>query len=312
MSRRELPRRPRDLFASRRLRVSLPALAPGDIVVADPFASAVIRVSPRTGAQTLLFWNGALRPWSVAVTPARQVAVGLQSVVDGHTQLLEIMIGTSEGTVRARFPSPRVIHGVAAASLGSLIVSVTGLGGVSDDAIYLVDARNNLKLLVKRETLPIVLGPSGAMFVSAARRRTPAILRYDLAQPRRGLPASLSDPVVVSQGDHLRPWIGGLAFVGGSLFATVPESGRGGRVVRADPSTGAQAVVASGSPGGLLSRPFGIAGTASGNLVVVNYHYGAGAAAGTVVSINPRSGSQTLLASGGFLRQPFAVAVVPS
>jgi hypothetical protein len=82
--------------------------------------------------------------------------------------------------------------------------------------------------------------------------------------------------------------------------------------VRVDPSTGAQTVVASGSRGGLLSRPFGITGTASGNLVVVNYHSTAGAPPGTVVTINPRSGSQTLLASGGYLRQPFAVAVVPA
>jgi hypothetical protein len=117
---------------------------------------------------------------------------------------------------------------------------------------------------------------------------------------------------VVSQGDQLRPWIGGLALVGGSLYATVPEAGPGGRVVRVDPSTGAQTVVASGSRGGLLSRPFGITGTASGNLVVVNYHSTAGAPPGTVVTINPRSGSQTLLASGGYLRQPFAVAVVPA
>lgn len=82
--------------------------------------------------------------------------------------------------------------------------------------------------------------------------------------------------------------------------------------MRVDPSTGAQTVVASGSRGGLLSRPFGITGTASGNLVVVNYHSTAGAPPGTVVTINPRSGSQTLLASGGYLRQPFAVAVVPA
>ena len=309
---RKVPRRVRDLIAPRRPPFWVPTVAPGDIVVADPFANAVIRLSPRTGAQGLLFWNGTFSPWSVAVTPAKQVVAGLQGIVDGHTELLEIVLGTSGGTVRARFPAPRVIHGVAAAPLGSLIVSVTGLGGVSDDAIYLVAARATPKLLVKRETIPVVLGPSGALFVSSGAERMPAILRYDAVPPRRGLPAFRSDPVVVSQGDLLLPWIGGLAFVGGSLFATVPESGQGGRVVRVDPSTGAQTVIASGSPGGLLSRPFGIAGTASGNLVVVNYHSRAGAAAGTVVSINPRSGSQTLLASGGFLRQPFAVAVVPA
>jgi hypothetical protein len=310
--RRKVPRRVRDLIAPRRPPFWVPTVAPGDIVVADPFASAVIRLSPRTGAQGLLYWNGTVSPWSVAVTPTRQVVVGVQSIADAPTELLEVVLGTSGGTVRARFPAPRVIHGVAVGPQGSLIVSVTGFGGVSDDAIYLVDARSNRTLLVKHETIPIVLDPSGAMFVSSGTERTPAILRYDPVQPRRGLPVFRSDPVVVSQGDHLRPWIGGLALVGGSLYATVPEAGPGGRVVRVDPSTGAQSVVASGSRGGLLSRPFGIAGTASGNLVVVNYHGRAGAPPGTVVSIHPRSGSQTLLGSGGYLRQPFAVAVVPA
>ena len=304
-------RRLRDLFASRRLRASLPTLAAGDVVVADPFANAVIRVSPRNGAQTLLFWNGTVSPWSLAVTPGGKVAVGLPSLVDGHTELREILPGTAGDAVRARFSSPRVIHGVAAAPPSSLIVSVTGFGGVSDDAIYLVDARNNPRLLVKHETIPVVLGPSGALFVAAAGRKAPGILRYDLGQ-RRGLPPSVSGPVVVSQGDHLRPWIAGLALVGGSLYATVPESGSAGRIVRVDPSTGAQTVAASGSPGGLLARPFGVAGTAGGNLVVANFNATAGAAPGTVVSINPRSGSKTLLASGGYLRQPFALAVVPS
>ena len=158
---RKVPRRVRDLVAPRRPPFWVPTVAPGDIVVADPFANAIIRLSPRTGAQGLLFWNGTFSPWRVAVTPARQVVAGVQSIVGGDTELLEIVLGTSGGAVRARFPAPRVIHGIAPGPLGSLIVSVTGLGGVPDDAIYLVGARSNPTLLVKRETIPVVLELSG-------------------------------------------------------------------------------------------------------------------------------------------------------
>ena len=308
MRKRATHQRLRDLVGPRVVRASAPTISPGDLIVADPFARAIIRVRPRSGEQALLFWHAQLVPWSVAVAADGTIVAGLHSDVDGRAELVVIQAGTSTGRSLAAFPGPKVIHGIAVTPGGGFALAVTGLGGVADDAVYRIDAQGRLTLRARHETIPIVAGPHRTLFVSARLKRDePAILRMSL-DSRASLGAPPLEAEVVARGGHLRPWLAGLAVSGGALYATVRRDGPG-RVVRVDPATGVQAVVASGSVGGLLSRPFGIAAIGSRTLAVVNYDHAAGAPTGTVVVVNPQSGSQTLLASGGLLVQPFAIAV---
>ena len=60
------------------LTIAAPAVAqnPGDLVVADQSAQAVIRVDPVTGTQTVVSSGGNFRPQAIAVVPPCDCATG--------------------------------------------------------------------------------------------------------------------------------------------------------------------------------------------------------------------------------------------
>src|SRR5262249_45959124 len=65
-----------------------------------------------------------------------------------------------------------------------------------------------------------------------------------------------------------------------------------------DLHTGAQTLIASG---GYLNEPVDVATDPSGNLVVIQDAGGGAPGLGSIVSVNPRTGGQTLISAGGLL-----------
>jgi DNA-binding beta-propeller fold protein YncE len=105
-----------------------------------------------------------------------------------------------------------------------------------------------------------------------------------------------------AQGSALAP--GAIVVLDGYAFSPPPPDlpEPAGGVIRVDPATGAQTVVASG---GFFLYPTGVALEADGHVLVAN----SGISRGSVLRIDPATGAQTVLASGGFVVYPFGVAV---
>jgi DNA-binding beta-propeller fold protein YncE len=79
-----------------------------------------------------------------------------------------------------------------------------------------------------------------------------------------------------------------------------------GQVIRVDPATGAQTLVATGDQ---LIDPFGIALDPTGRIFVTDG--GTFEEGGRVIAIDPATGTQTLISSGGGLVTPFDLVLVP-
>jgi hypothetical protein len=99
------PARLRDLLASRAIRLSKSGLQPGDIVVADPFAHAVIRVAPTSGVQTVLFHDPTFAIWSLAVSGAR-ILLGGNDYQDGRAKVVAISSGGATRQTVVTFGRP--------------------------------------------------------------------------------------------------------------------------------------------------------------------------------------------------------------
>jgi hypothetical protein len=78
----------------------------------------------------------------------------------------------------------------------------------------------------------------------------------------------------------------------------------GSGLVRIDPATGEQELIASG---GLLAFPFCAALDAAGDLIVADREAFGGS--GGVIRVDPASGAQASIAAGGFFTDPHAVAI---
>src|SRR5215212_4552252 len=90
-------------------------------------------------------------------------------------------------------------------------------------------------------------------------------------------------------------------------YATPTDRSADGRIVRVDPVTGRQSLVASGN---LLVDPAGLALGPDGLIYVVE-NVGTAGQPG-VVSVNPATGAQTLVTQAGELCYPFGITVHPN
>ena len=90
-------------------------------------------------------------------------------------------------------------------------------------------------------------------------------------------------------------------------YATPSDRTPDGRIIRVDPVTGAQSLVASGN---LLVDPAGLA-LAPNGLIYVIENVGTLGQPG-VVSVDPATGAQSLVTQGGQLCYPFGIAVHPN
>jgi len=301
----------RDVLATPLVPPKKPVLRAGDILVVDPFAHAVIRVNPSSGAQAVIFHDPTFMMWSLAVSRSR-VLVGGNDLGDGLAKVVSVSPGSATRGTVVSFGRPGdalVPHGIAFASNGDLFVTVTGIGGVQDDSIVRVSTRRSpldpggpptVTVVSRRPTIPLVADGEDRLYISTELAGDkPAILRIDSAT---------GSETIVARGVPAM----GLALAGRELYATTWERGSTpGRVVGID-AGGRTETVASGSPGGLLRKPVGIARMRTGALVTVNYFATTDPALhGDVVRVSLRSPSQTRLASGGALVQPWAVGVVP-
>jgi sugar lactone lactonase YvrE len=116
-----------------------------------------------------------------------------------------------------------------------------------------------------------------------------------------------------AQGDYFRhPYDIAVAHDGSLLvadmgaFATATDRTPDGRIIRVDPVTGRQTLLASGN---LLVDPAGLTVAPNGLIYVVENVGTQGTP--SVISVNPATGGQTLVTEGGQLCYPFGIGLHP-
>ena len=121
--------------------------------------------------------------------------------------------------------------------------------------------------------------------------------------------AALAVILLVNSGVAL-----GVTLNRGDILVADPDAlGGGGAIIRVDPHTGLQTIISSG---GNFVDPYAIALEQNGTILVGELNAGDPAgSSGTpssIIRVDPFTGSQTVLSSGGYLHSVFGIAVAPN
>jgi streptogramin lyase len=276
--------------------------ASGDIYVADPSASAVIRIDPTTGAQT-------------TVASAPDVADPLGITVDATGDLIVLdtappkrilRIDPSSGAVTT-VTSDTLFSGpndLAVEASGKIVVADGSTGYPPDNGgILRVDPVTGAQTAVSLGGSfgcpdGIAIEASGGILASttsACAGAGKAIVRVD--------PVTGSQSVVSSGGIFVEPQRLAVEADGKILLT---DGGAGQAIRRVHPVTGTQSTVSSG--GLFTASGFGIAGIAleaNGDILVAHI------AANAVFRVDPVTGAQSVVSAGGSLVDPIGIAFVP-
>lgn len=257
--------------------LALAPIEPGDILVTNQGfgAGGIVGVDPGTGAQDRLTDD-----------PAR----GVVQLDDGDLVVLDAGgVARIDPRTGTRTPlSPPFNWGGA-----------SGVARESDDDLVF----GSLTSVVRRDaqtgawttvsaggllesTRGIAVEDDGSIVVVDTAREPGRVIRID---PDTG------DQVEVPSGGFVDDPLAVAAGPGGRIYVTTTT----GRVVRIDPVQGAAVLTSDG----LISGPFGIATEPGGDVVVTSSYDN------RLVRVDPLSGAQSEVASGGLLAGPHAVAV---
>ena len=287
---------------------SFAALRPGEIIYADSGNAVqggfIIKVDPVTGNQSVIASGGNLvRPFDVKLDAHGQLIVadtgqfGAVIRIDPATGQQTLLKGSSQKTLGVPF-------GLAVTRDGAVLVA-------NAEAIVRVDLTTGETRVAASgggllHPSGVALEKNGALF-ALARAATPEILRIDSndgAQTPVTRGGLLKNPqALVVKGDDL--YVTDVADPGGNFGV--------GRIIHINARTGDQTVL---SEGGLLVGPVGIGFDDKGALIVGDPYtvnrdshdlYDGG-----IIRIDPRTGTQTLIARGrGSFVNPRGVVIVP-
>ena len=283
-----------------------PVLTPGDIIVTDQGANAVILIDPITGKQFILSQGGLITgPQGVAVEPGGNSIL----VVDGNpmggnppVQVLRIDLirGTQSVVVPGSFGFGFAL-GVAAESSGNFLVAD------GNNGIFRFDANGTLLTTYPPGGASPMIFPVG---VSVAPNGD--IIVADLSkfagQPSRivrisgGIQTIEAINTGVAPNDKLQVPLStavdsaGIIYVGDANFFGNPDL-----LIRLDP--GAQTVIATNPP---LSQPSGIAVASNGKLLTANNGNK------SIIQVDPLTLVANVISQNGLLQQPWGIALIPN
>lgn len=267
-------------------------LDPGDLVVVDAGAAApsvparVIRIDPVSGVQDLVASGGYLsEPFAIAFEPA-----GTLLVADG---------GGAAGGALVRIDPANGDQSLLGdgSPLGVAVDRDTGEVFITngfDAGVLAVDPSTGATTPVSSGppldfTQSIVEGTDGHLYVADFDVAW-GLVRVD----REGGGAS---PLAATLG-----FVGGLAASPGAVWVTQPDQAS---IVRVALPSGNVTPVTSGNE---LRFPVGVAAEANGALVVADW--GDTEVGPAIVRVVPETGAQGIVAEGGFLTEPWGIAVV--
>ena len=272
-------------------------LDPGDIIVADPTSVRIIEVDPLTGAQAIISSGGVLRhPYGVAIDAAGKIIVG-----DIGAGVVSVDPATGHQTVISSGGFLSNPIGVALDASGDIIVVNN-----TSDLIISVDPVTGAQTVISSggEIDPGV-GIAGVAIDASGGIIVPLDKKVVRVHPGTG-----AQTVISSDGFFFN--LEGVAIdaAGNIIVANAGATGTGPRIISVHPETGAQTVI-SRNPSGPTQgnhfwNPFGVALDAAGAIVVADW------SSDKLVRVDPVSGAQTVISSGGFFNDALGVAIVPA
>jgi sugar lactone lactonase YvrE len=294
------------------------ALSPGDILVADQLAvggsGGVIRVDPASGAQTTVSSGGSfVHPSGVALEADGDILVADYSAFggdDGPGGVIRVDPASGAQTTVSSGGSFATPFGVALEADGDiLVVDQDAFGG--SGGVIRVDPASGAQTPVSsggsfQNPSGVALEADGNILVAdpTAFGGSGGVIRVD--------PAGGAQTTVSSGGSFVTPVGVALEADGDILVADqFAFDNFSGGVIRVDAATGAQTEVSSG---GSFAHPFGVALEADGDILVADRSAFGGPGIdgpGGVIRVDPASGAQTPVSSGGSFVDPLGIAVVP-
>jgi glucose/arabinose dehydrogenase len=304
-------------------------LNPGDILVADitAFGGSIIRVNPLTGAQTTVSSGGSfVDPFGIAIAANGDLLVADASAFGGPGGIIRVDPGTGAQTTVSSGGSFVNPSGIAIAANGDLLVADSAAFGgpcpIGCGGIIRVDPGTGAQTTVSSggsffRPGGIAIAANGDLLVADAEAfgGLGGIIRVD---PGTGAQAAVSNNTISTGAGggalFVNPAGIAIAMNGDLLVADRDAFGVLGGIIRVDPLTGAQAAVSNntistGAGGGaLFVDPFGIAIAKNGDLLVADRDAFGGL--GGIIRVNPLTGAQTTVSSGGSFVNPVGIAVV--
>jgi sugar lactone lactonase YvrE len=247
-------------------------LSPGDILVSDFGAEAVFGVDPSSGAQSTVPSAGSFKaPTSVAIE-----ADGDILVAENHN--FDVGLGVQYSRVTRVDPT-------------------TGAQSTVSADGFLNDVRD---IAVEADGDILVVEPVAHVTDPDPFYNRGAVIRVD---PTTGAQS------IVAKGDHFANPVGIAVEADGDILVANESNYDtpgvfGGALIRVDPTTGAQSIVAKG---GNFKNPNDVAVEADGDILVTDSS--ASAFKGAVIRVDPTTGAQSTVSSGGLLAVPSSIAI---
>jgi sugar lactone lactonase YvrE len=270
-------------------------LDPGDLVVVDEDARAVIRVVRASGAQTVITAGSLLvTPSALARDVDGTLIVADQDALGGA--LIRVDPATGKQTVISsggEFVNP---GGIVIDGARRLIVADRDAG-----KIFAVDPLDGKQILIASGGLlarptGITLDVSGALVIADqdAFGGGGGLIRVE--------PGNGAQGPIGSGGAFANPRSVAVDGAGRFVVADADALGGLGALLLVDPRGAEPRVV---SAGGVFSHPTGVTIDADGHAIVADQ------LAGALIRVNTATGEQVVIASGGHLVGPTGVLVIP-
>jgi DNA-binding beta-propeller fold protein YncE len=303
--------------------------APGDpyvVYTANSFATGavILRTEPGTGSLVEVSRNGPQgnlfqRPYDLAIEPDGKLVVadlGVPNRKDGAVIRVDPLTGVqSLVSSGGEFFDPA---GIAVAPDGQIYV-VDNRAPDDDGAVIRVDPRTGAQTLVterssapgRRELdLPFGIAIEGDGKLLVSNRESPSslpLLCSLLGKVVRVDPAT-GEQVMVASAGHIA-WPLGLAVRPDGGIVVANECGAGGGLVLLDRLGLGQLLLTPNGPQDVLVTPERVAFDPNGGLLVSDFSAGPDGEGG-IVSVDPDSGSQSLVRTGPLFNHPLGIAAV--
>lgn len=277
---------------------SATTLHPGDIVVADDVAKSIFLIDPVSGLQTALSTGGLLTvPFAVAVDWYGNIFVADA----GTDSIIRVNPLTGVQSLLASGGSLQDPLGITIDGQGNVVVADAGTC-----SLIRINPSSGIQSVISSglsKPQGVALAANGRFLVADA-----AFGRIVSVDQSTGIKTTI--PNTFCSTDLFGV---GQAKDGDVVFADADGApGRRGALIKVNPSTGTRTTVASA---GYLTECRQIAVEASGNILVADPYAlnpSASSYASAIVRVNPSTGLQTLVSSGGLFQATCGVAVVPS
>jgi sugar lactone lactonase YvrE len=287
-------------------------LNPGDILIADEGSRKIIRIDPLTRDQTIVAQGGLLdsvfAPRGLTVDRNGDILIS-DLFFAGQSRILKVNPTTGTQTVLTFGTFLERSFGIAVDSNASIIVVALD-NSLGPDGLIRIDPLSGAQAAFSLggffdNPTGITISGNGDILVANDNGSFPG---HEIDRVIRVDPLTGAQTIVASSvfSDNPDGYPTGIAIAtNGEIF--VSDISFYGGIIRVDPATGNQTQIASRlAPGTLIDRPVSIVVDSNNDILIADF------AAARVIKLDSTTGTQSIVAEGGNLISPYAIAIVPA